>query len=229
MARRLSSLEVHQVKLLICEGFSQTDVARVLDLSQGTVSKICLGDTHRDIAWPNLAVGEKLMRKRGVRSEQDQAQARLVSGVPQAVPQLPEPREVIQTSESEAIEQAREEVKKRQALREEIFRRAEVVEKEMDAEFLAAVTNVSEEIDQTDPKRMASAWEVDFLPWEEVVGRAEDLDLVKVVEDNPDEVTQRAIGIVFLRENLEDWGSGQTLKKITSIVELLKETQKDAN
>ncbi|KKK92348.1 hypothetical protein LCGC14_2703810, partial [marine sediment metagenome] len=84
MVRRMSELEVHQVKRFICEGFSQVQAARVVGVSAAHVSRICAGDVHRDVPWPNPAVGEKLMRGMALRGEQDQVQAQLVSGVAQA-------------------------------------------------------------------------------------------------------------------------------------------------
>ncbi|KKK86804.1 hypothetical protein LCGC14_2759610, partial [marine sediment metagenome] len=139
MVRRMSELEVHQVKMLICEGFSQVQVARVVGVSAAHVSRICAGDVHRDVPWPNPAVGEKLMRGMAFRGEQDQVQAQLVSGVAQA-PQ------VVQATESEAIEQARQQAANREEWKKEIRRRAAIVEKEMDEEYLKDITTVGEAV-----------------------------------------------------------------------------------
>ena len=224
MARKLSDLEVHNVKLLICEGFSQIDVARALDISQGSVSRICLGDAHRDIPWPNPDIGEKLMRARGVRSQRDMVQAQLASGLAEpSIRQLPEPAQVIQSNEQDAVEQARQEVTERAAMRKEIFRRAAILEKEEQESFKALFKSPpGAKPDPSDPRAMASIWEVSFLPWEEVLERAGDIDLVKALEDGGDDLTKRAIGIVFYTMQEENWSGDQALRLVSSIVKQLE-------
>ena len=228
MARRLSKLEVHQVKLLICEGFSQTDTSRALDISQAIVSKICMGDVHRGVPWPNPALGESLMRKRGKRVERDEAQARLLGGVPQ----LPEPirdvgeaMQVKDMSESEAIKQALDTAEAKAKRLKKFTEFHEGLEKKEEAEFL-------ERMKVTGPKSNAelpppvSFWTLPFLEWEEVVEKAgEDNGIVTTLKESPDEIVQRAIGIVFLKENNEDWDDDQTLLKISSVVEQLRKTK----
>lgn len=233
MARRLTPIEVHKVKLLICEGFSQTEVSRALDVSQGTVSKICLGDTHRDIPWPNPEVGEGLMRKRGRRDEQDQAQARLTRGVPQ----LPEPRmqieeieHTMQEAETSAVEQAREKVRIRAEIKKKIYQKVAELEEEEEREFRAKMTAPREGgPDQNDPAVMPTAWEVKFLPWEEVQERGKGINLVEVVDKEGDEITKRAIGIVFFKMDEEEWEGDQALQVIASIAKQLKLSQTDKN
>ncbi|KKL95957.1 hypothetical protein LCGC14_1849420 [marine sediment metagenome] len=223
MARKLSDLEVHNVKLLICEGHSQIDVARALDISQGSVSRICLGDSHRDVPWPNPAVGEKLMRPRGRRSEQDQVQAQLTTGVP--VLPLPEPTQVVQATESEAIEQARQQAANREEWKKEIRRRAAIVEKEMDEEYLKDITTVGEH-ENVDVKIMPTAWEVKFIPWEEVLEIAGGNSIVKAItEDGDYEIERRAVGIVFHSLKEEEWDAEQTPRMVAAVAEQLEEAK----
>ncbi len=237
MARRLDPLEVHEVKRLLCEGWSQTDISRALDISQGTVNKIYLGDTHRDIPWPNKEVGEKFMRERGKRAERDKVQARLMSGVPQ----LPEPvrdireaRQVREMNEDEAVEQARKAAELRRVRFREIERRIEEDDKEQDRLFKEKMKGDGV-IDQTEVKPQVSFWSLPFLEWEKVVGRAKDIDVVDLIADKVDDlndydkIVQRAIGIVFLQEEQEDWEDEQVLKKIASVVEQLKVEEKNAS
>ncbi|KKK69806.1 hypothetical protein LCGC14_2930340, partial [marine sediment metagenome] len=228
MARRLSKLEVHQVKLLICEGFSQTDTSRALDISQAIVSKICMGDVHRNVPWPNPALGESLMRKRGKRAERDEAQARLLGGVPQ----LPEPirdvgeaMQVKDMSESEAIRQALDTADAKAKRLKKFTEFHEELEKEDEAAHFERmkVTGPKSEAELPPP---VSFWTLPFLEWEEVVGRAEKGNsIVEAIEkgdpETPD-ILKRAIGIVFLKEKDEDWDDEQTLLKISSVVEQLR-------
>ena len=231
MARRMSKLEVHQVKLLICEGFSQIDTARAMGVSGAQVNRICLGDVHRDVTWPNPALGESLMRKRGKRAERDEAQARLLGGVPQ----LPEPirdvGEAIQVkdmSESEAIRQAVDTADAKAKRLKKFTAFHEKLEKEEDVAHL-------ERMKVTGPRSNAelpppvSFWTLPFLEWEEVVEKAEKGNsIVEAIEKGDPEapdILKRAIGIVFLKEKDEDWDDEQTLLKISSVVEQLRKTK----
>ena len=219
MVRRMSELEVHQVKILICEGFSQVQVARVVGVSAAHVSRICAGDVHRDVPWPNPAIGEKLMRGMALRGEQDQVQAQLVSGVAQA-PQ------VVQATESEAIEQARQQAANREEWKKEIRRRAAIVEKEMDEEYLKDITTVGEH-ENVDVKIMPTAWEVKFIPWEEVLEIAGGNSIVKAItEDGDYEIERRAVGIVFHSLKEEEWDAEQTPRMVAAVAEQLGETKR---
>ena len=224
MARALTPLEVHNIKLLICEGVSQTDVARAMDVSQGSVSKICLGDTHRDIPWPNAAVGEKLGRKRGVRSQRDEVQAQLASGLPSLpVPQRPEPTQVIQATEQDAVEMARQEAAQSAGVKKEIYRRVAEMQEQEEKDFREAMKGDPDGVpDPNDPAVMPTAWEVSFLPWEEVLERAGGLDIVKVAEKDGGEILKRAIGIVLHSLDEETWDGDQALKIVESVVEQLE-------
>ena len=215
MVRRMSELEVHQVKILICEGFSQVQVARVVGVSAAHVSRICAGDVHRDVPWPNPAVGEKLMRGMALRGEQDQVQAQLVSGVAQA-PQ------VVQATESEAIEAARQKAANREEMSKEIRRRAAIIEKEMDEEYLKDITTVGEH-ENVDVKIMPTAWEVKFIPWEQVLEIAGGNSIVKAITEEGDyEIERRAVGIVFHSLKEEEWDAEQTPRMVVAVVEQLE-------
>ncbi len=67
MFMKMSVKEVMVVKRMLCEGFSQMDVARQVGVSGAHVNRICLGDAHRDVPWPDEAMGRAFMRERTVR------------------------------------------------------------------------------------------------------------------------------------------------------------------
>lgn len=228
MARRLSNLEVHDIKRLICEGFSQTDTARAMDVSQAIVSKICMGDVHRDIPWPNPEVGEKVMRSRGVRSDQDKAQAMLARGVP-VIPAV-QASQVIESTEAEAVQAAREKAAYRAGLTREIEKRVALIEEEDEKAYREKMLKPAEgKPDPNDPKKMPSIWEVKFLSWGEVIEKEPGLSIVQVAEEEGDSLIQRAIGIVFYVMDQEEWESQQTLQVVADVIKQLKLSQPDEN
>ena len=236
MAKKMTKQEAWDVKLLICKGFSQIEAARAVGISGAQVSRICAGDAHRDVAWPNPVIGERLMSERKERKgETDRwmiGGAEEIRGIGEA-PKYVEPPEntlpamqTLEMNEDEAIEQAREQATKREAMRQEIFKRVDEDNKEQDRLFRESmrVTGPRSNAELPPP---VSFWTLPFLEWEEVVGRAEeDNEIVATLKESPDEIVQRAIGIVFLKENNEDWDDEQTLLKISSVVEQLRKTKK---
>ena len=226
---KMSKEDVHVVKTLICEGYSQVAVARAVGISASHVSRICAGDVHRDVDWPNPEIGEKLMRER----REVISYMPLGGGQPSLIlPPVPsdntmqvpaeEIRKTHQASEQEAIKQAQEKTIKREEMRKEIFRRSELVEKEMDADFLQSMQH-SGEPDQTEVKKMPSAWEVDFIPWQDLVEQAGEIEVVQALVEEGDEIARRAIGIVFYSLDKDKWGEDQTLGFIVSVRERLEE------
>ena len=233
MARKMSELEVHQVKVLICEGFSQIDTARIIGISATHVNRICKGDVHRDVPWPNAAVGEKLMVMRTVRSKTDEVQAQLTSGLiePPSQRETIDAPQVIQASEQEAIAQAQKEAENREEMRKEIFRRSALVEKEMDDEFLEAMTPADDRPREAKGPPLPTVWDVAFLSWEEVLERAQSNSIVQVLigiegtNDIKDITMQRAVGIVFHSLNEKEWDAEQTPKMVAAVAEQLEQSQ----
>lgn len=46
-----------EIKRLLAAGRSQVEIARLLDISQGTVSRVSLGYVHHDAPWPDGSTG----------------------------------------------------------------------------------------------------------------------------------------------------------------------------
>lgn len=214
MVRRMSDLEIHQVKLLICEGFSQVEAARAIGISAAHVSRICSGDIHRDIPWPNPEVGEKLMKATAFRGKQDEVQAQLSRGIAQA-PQ------VIETTEAEAIEQAKQQAANRAEMKKQIEEAVEKLEKEEQEEFIESMQPKGPKSTK-EVEKMPTAWEVSFLPWEEVLDRAGGNSIVEAIKDTEDEILQRAIGIVFCSLDPKEWDAEQTPRMIEAVAEQLE-------
>ncbi len=229
MVRRLSRYEIWNIKKLICEGLSQTDVARVLDISQGSVSKICLGDLHRDIPWPNLKIGDRLMRDRGARGETPGVQAQLMS-------EALEKDEWQQEFEEEAVQKARDKAENNEKVKEEMQRRIVELEEEQEREFKAAMIGQGDKpapLEQKELKELPSAWEAQFIAWDKILKDAGHLDMVKAIEDATDteedsDMLKRAIGIVFFTREPEEWGTDQTVRLVSTVVKQLSQSRKDA-
>ncbi len=249
----MTSQEVWNVKLLICKGFSQIEVARAIGVSSAQISRICLGDAHRNIEWPNPEVGERLMREK--RTREGELSGWSPVGVPEAVVTQdimdrkevkgPKPlaiaSEVIEGAENDAITQARAKAEVRAKIKKEIVRRVALLEEEDEREFKEEIAKPSEgRPDQNDPKKMPTAWEAKFLLWEEVLERAGGNSIVEVLtdknhenieegkEDEDVEVTRRAVGIIFYSLPEEEWERGQAVQMIASVVRQLKQSSKES-
>ena len=81
--------------------------------------------------------------------------------------------------------------------------------------------------DPNDPKKMPSIWEVSFLPWEEVLQKAEGVRIVQAArEEEEDSLIKRAIGIVFYVMPQEEWEGQQAMQVVTDVVGQLKKAEK---
>lgn len=234
---KMTKEDIHIAKSLICQGHSQVAVARAVGISASHMSRICAGDVHRDIPWPDPSVGEKLMRDRREvisytplrDSRPDLASLSLPPVIRHNTAEIStgEIRDTQQATEGEAIEEARTKAAFRAELRRQVFERAEKVEDEMNKEFLKNITTVREGQREGKEGKKPTAWDAKFIAWEEVIERAEKNMIVEVLKDNEDEILQRAIGIVFFAIPQDEWEGEQAVQMIASVVGQLKVSQKE--
>lgn len=234
---KMNKEDVHVAKSLICQGHSQVEVARAVGVSASHMSRICAGDVHRDVPWPDPEIGERLMRDRREvisykplgDSRPDLASLALPPIARDKLTQISADniRETQQMTEREALDQAIEKDKFRKEIRRRIERKIAELDEEEEKKFRAEMTAPREGgPDQNDPAVMPTAWEVKFLPWEEVQERGKGINLVEVADEEGDEITKRAIGIVFFKMPEEEWEGDQALQVIASITKQLRGTKK---
>ena len=250
MISRMTKHEVYTVKLKICQGYSQIDAARAVGISASTVNRICLGDIHRDIPWPNPEVGEELLRERRVRDQVNRPQGELTRGVieipgplgvedaqdvieralalqaGQEVEQTSPSVQPAQMSEADAVDQARAKAEQKADNKRTLNRLAAEAEEEMEREWLADFTKPYEyKGKKAEPNK--TMWDVKFMSWKAVLKGAKENDVVKALEDNPDDIAKRAVGIVFFNVDKDKWADDLTLRVITGVIKQLKETSPD--
>ena len=61
---KLSLQQVQDIKLIICQGYSQAEAGRRVGVSAKTVSNICAEKVHKDIPWPCTDREARIARER---------------------------------------------------------------------------------------------------------------------------------------------------------------------